>query len=149
MKLKEARLTAKLQQTDVVPKLKAVEPRADVGMLSRYENGVCLPTPPQFNILCTLYHKQPHELYDLTEVDLGVKRPIKPTASESDDTYKLTARIPLVFLGNVDKLNMMLKVCGYKGITGWVLSCLKRLQAEYAARQKNTASDTGISKAAS
>lgn len=53
--LQERRLALALTQPQVSEKLKAVEPRADVGMVSRYEKGVCLPTTAQLAALEALY----------------------------------------------------------------------------------------------
>ena len=46
-RLQERRMVLGLTQPQVSARLKETEPRADVGMVSRYEKGVCLPTPDQ------------------------------------------------------------------------------------------------------
>ena len=43
-RLQETRMLLGLTQPQVPAKPKIVEPRADVGMVSRYEKGVCLHT---------------------------------------------------------------------------------------------------------
>ena len=43
-RLQERRLSLGLSQPEVSQRLKAVDPRMDVGMVSRFERGVCLPT---------------------------------------------------------------------------------------------------------
>ena len=43
-RLQETRMLLGLTQPQVHAKPKIVEPRADVGMVSRYEKGVCLHT---------------------------------------------------------------------------------------------------------
>lgn len=43
--LKEIREIAGLSQKELAALVQEVEPRIDVGMISRFENGVCLPTP--------------------------------------------------------------------------------------------------------
>lgn len=43
-RLQETRMLLGLTKPQVSAKPKSVEPRADVGMVSRYEKGVCLPT---------------------------------------------------------------------------------------------------------
>lgn len=43
-RLQERRLSLGLSQPEVSRQLKAVDPRMDVGMVSRFERGVCLPT---------------------------------------------------------------------------------------------------------
>lgn len=44
-RLQERRLALGLSQPDVSAKLKEIDPRMDVGMVSRFERGACLPTP--------------------------------------------------------------------------------------------------------
>ena len=46
-RLQERRLALGLTQPQVSARLKEIEARADVGMVSRYEKGVCLPTEAQ------------------------------------------------------------------------------------------------------
>ena len=50
-RLQERRMVLGLTQPQVSARLKETEPRADVGMVSRYEKGVCLPTPDQLKAL--------------------------------------------------------------------------------------------------
>ena len=45
-RLQERRLSLGLSQPDVSAKLKEIDPRMDVGMVSRFERGACLPTLP-------------------------------------------------------------------------------------------------------
>lgn len=150
MWLKEARIDAQLSQTDVVPRLKAVEPRADASCLSRYENGVCLPTPAQFQALCETYGKQPRELYALEEVDLGIAgKKAKKKDAHRKAGYQLFARVPAEVISDPVKFKRMLKACGYPNVIAWVCQCIKRLECEYASRQKNKGrSDVTAPKAA-
>ena len=54
-RLQERRLALGLTQPQVSARLKEVEARADAGVVSRYENGVCLPTPEQAAVVwCAL-----------------------------------------------------------------------------------------------
>lgn len=69
-KLQETRMLLGLTQPQVSAKLKSVEPRADVGMVSRYEKGVCLPTKDQLAALEDLYGVPRTELFDLEDLDL-------------------------------------------------------------------------------
>ena len=52
--IKAAREALGLKQKEVASLLQEVEPRIDVGMLSRFENGVCLPTPIVANRLASV-----------------------------------------------------------------------------------------------
>lgn len=69
-RLQEMRALLELTQPQVSARLKEVEPRADVGMVSRYEKGVCLPTNAQLSALEALYGVPRTELYDLEDLDL-------------------------------------------------------------------------------
>lgn len=69
-RLQETRVLLGLTQPQVSAKLKSVEPRADVGMVSRYEKGVCLPTKDQLSALEDLYGVPRTELFDLEDLDL-------------------------------------------------------------------------------
>lgn len=51
-----------LKQTTVCEFMQAFDEHFDVPMLSKMENGVCLPTPFQLGKLCEIYGCQPEEL---------------------------------------------------------------------------------------
>ena len=53
-RLKERRLELGLTQPQVSDHLKKTDPRIDVGMVSRFENGVCIPTPSVMTALCEI-----------------------------------------------------------------------------------------------
>lgn len=69
-RLQEKRLELGLTQPQVSARLKEVEARADVGMVSRYEKGVCLPTKDQLAALEELYGVPRTALYDVEDLDL-------------------------------------------------------------------------------
>ena len=69
-RLQETRMALALTQPQVSAKLKEIEPRADVGMVSRYEKGVCLPTNDQLAALEALYGVPRTELYEPVDLDL-------------------------------------------------------------------------------
>ena len=60
--LKIARLNAGLKSVDVVELLKQLDHRFDKSLLSKIENGVCMPTQDQLSVLSTTYGKPIHEL---------------------------------------------------------------------------------------
>lgn len=70
--LKAVRLSQGLKQTDVVDKMRAVDPHFDVSMLSKFENGVCIPTPYQLARLAQIYGVQPRELIAIEDTLLTV-----------------------------------------------------------------------------
>ena len=57
--LKAVRLSKFLKQSDVCRRL----PGIDVALLSRYENGVCIPTPSQVREIANVYGVAPSDLY--------------------------------------------------------------------------------------
>lgn len=60
--LKIARMNAGLKSVEVVELLKQLDHRFDKSLLSKIENGVCMPTPDQLSVLSTTYGKPIHEL---------------------------------------------------------------------------------------
>ena len=56
-------------QQHVADAIAKVEPRVDVPLISRYENGVCLATPPQVKAICELYGCTPTDVYDPEDVE--------------------------------------------------------------------------------
>lgn len=70
-RLKERRLELGLTQPELSRMLKAADPRMDVGMVSRFETGACLPTPEVLAALETALQAPRSELYgegDLRDV---------------------------------------------------------------------------------
>lgn len=57
--LKAVRLSRYLKQSDVCRQL----PGIDVALLSRFENGVCIPTPNQVREIANVYGVAPSECY--------------------------------------------------------------------------------------
>ena len=145
--LQEKRLALTLTQPQVSEKLKEVEPRADVGMVSRYEKGVCLPTKDQLAALEALYGVSRTELYDAEDLDLLGLLPVAgavPTrASEVMQKapppshvgrFRKCYRISKEFAESLP--DDLLQVCGYSSWQSWHDAALRRLLAEYAARCK-------------
>ena len=69
-RLQERRLALGLTQPQVSARLKEIEARADVGMVSRYEKGVCLPTEAQLAALEGVLQADRLELFDAEDLDL-------------------------------------------------------------------------------
>lgn len=68
-RLQDRRLELGLTQPQVSEMLKEVDPRMDVGMVSRFERGACLPTLPVLEALETILQASRTELFG--EDDLG------------------------------------------------------------------------------
>lgn len=60
--LKMARIEAQLSTDEVVKELCKVDVRFDKSLLSRIENGLCLPTLKQIAVLTTLYNQPINDL---------------------------------------------------------------------------------------
>lgn len=149
-RLQERRLELGLTQGQVSARLKEKEPRADVGMVSRYEQGVCLPTRAQIEVLEEIYNQSRTELYRIEDLDLVGYLPIsgdKPPAPECERGQRVE---PPSHLGRVRKCyrirqqfaaslpDDLLDVCGYSSWQSWHDACLKRLLGEYGAKKKAT-----------
>lgn len=145
-RLQERRMELGLTQPQVSAKLKEIEPRADVGMVSRYEKGVCLPTKEQLATLEELYGVHRADLYDVTDLDLldFCKAPPSPTRESEGKSiapppshqgrYRKCYRISREFAESLP--DDLLQVCGYSSWQSWHDAALKRLLAEYAARSR-------------
>ena len=145
-RLQERRLELGMTQGQVSARMKEKEPRVDVGMISRYEKGVCLPTVAQITALEEIYGMAREELYHMEDLDLlGIlPQPCKATP-ESEGAQRVE---PPSHLGRVRKCyrisqkfaaslpDDLLEVCGYSSWQSWHDAALKRLLGEYAARKK-------------
>ena len=127
-RLQERRMALGLTQPQVSARLKETEPRADVGMVSRYEKGVCLPTADQ-----------------LKDLDLLGALPTAESRSEASETetapptaptgrFRKCYRISREFAASLP--DDLLQVCGYSSWQSWHDAALKRLLGEYAARKR-------------
>lgn len=143
-RLQERRMALGLTQPQVSAKLKETEPRADVGMVSRYEKGVCLPTASQLKALEAVLGAARTELYDPEDLDLlGALREPESRSEGTAETAPPTAptgrfrkcyRISREFAASLP--DDLLQVCGYSSWQSWHDAALKRLLGEYAARKR-------------
>lgn len=144
-RLQERRLELGLTQPQVSAKLKEAEPRADVGMVSRYERGVCLPTKEQLAALEELYGVHRTELYNVADLNLlGFGQAHAPTEESEGRSvapppshqgrYRKCYRISREFAESLP--DDLLQVCGYSSWQSWHDAALKRLLGEYAARTR-------------
>ena len=145
-RLQERRLELGMTQPQVSERLRLTEPRCDVGMVSRYEKGVCLPTKEQIAALEALYGIPMTELYQMEDLDLlGLLPAAQEPAKDSERGQKVE---PPSHLGRVRKCyrisqafasslpDDLLRVCGYSSWQSWHDAALKRLLGEYAARKR-------------
>lgn len=84
--IKKLRLERGMSQKDVTTYLRCYDKRMDSSMLSRFENGLCLPTPLIMRCLCNLFGCLPADLYGVTEQEyieeLMKDRPAEPESYE-------------------------------------------------------------------
>lgn len=137
--LKRRRLELELTQPEVSAALKAVEPHIDVGMVSRYEKGVCLPTNDQLAKLEEVLQAPRTVFYRVEDLELlagdkprGVQR--GPRRERHETRYRKCYRVPREFAESLP--GDLLEVCGYSSWQSWHDAALKRLLGEYAARKK-------------
>ncbi|MBQ3557835.1 MAG: helix-turn-helix transcriptional regulator [Oscillospiraceae bacterium] len=88
-RLQERRLELGLSQPDVSAKLKEIDPRMDVGMVSRFERGACLPTLPVLIGLETILQAPRTALFG--EDELGAAQEFKVV--EGQETSPVTERL--------------------------------------------------------
>lgn len=67
--LKIARMEARLKGDEVIRELRKLDKRFDKSLLSKIENGLCMPTPEQLQIMSKLYQKSIEELIGLSIVE--------------------------------------------------------------------------------
>lgn len=65
--LKELRIAAGMKQSELAKICQQTDSRIEVGMISRFENGVCLPTPAVAKALASSLRCDISELYDVPE----------------------------------------------------------------------------------
>ena len=144
-RLQERRLALGLTQPQVSARLKEIEPRADVGMVSRYEKGVCLPTREQLEGLEEVLQADRMALYDAEDLDLldvlkreeateESERPAKAPPPSHVGRFRKCYRISREFAESLP--DDLLQVCGYSSWQSWHDAAMKRLLAEYAARKR-------------
>lgn len=67
-KLQERRVFLGLTQPDVSRELRKVDPRMDVGMVSRFERGACLPTTAVLKRLTEVLQASVSDLYSTEDM---------------------------------------------------------------------------------
>lgn len=93
-RLQERRLSLGLSQPDVSAKLKEIDPRMDVGMVSRFERGACLPTLPVLEALETILQASRTELFGTDELGAIPESEAVGGTSVSPMTVTLSNVIP-------------------------------------------------------
>ena len=139
MRVKEARERMNLRQRDVANRLKEVDSRVNTALVSRFETGVCRPTPEQLRVLCSILQEQADSLYTYSELDYGMKRKVKPVYTGPDTEYKMTVRVPMEIIGDPVAFKARLKDQGYASISQWVCREVQRINGIYEKKGPGTA----------
>ena len=147
--LHEKRTSLALTQPQVSDELKKVEPRIDIGMVSRYEKGVCIPTDAQITALERLLGTNRRELWDESDLDLlhmieddsppGPEEFLAESEPHKKDLRsaffkRMCYRVPRKFAETIPA--DIFQVTGYSSAQSWHDACLRRLLGEYAAKCK-------------
>ena len=137
-KLREARLDANVNSLTVIREL-ASKDLLDVAYLFPFiEKGNVRPTPAQFRVMCDLYGKRPSEIFSFDDVDYGIL-PVSAPRTAKKDGHKLRRKITVRLTDeSAGWLRPeILSACGYPSKTAWLYACVRRLEAEYCARQRH------------
>lgn len=132
-RLKEARAEAGLSGRKAADGIKSL----DKYLLSKIENGVCMPVKDHINALCTVYDICPEEVIELVAQEYGLKKSRKPVRREdASDVYKFATPMPrdvaTAFLNIV-------REWGYHNIQSWFLAVAYRaVEHKKAARRAGT-----------
>lgn len=114
----------------------------DAPMISRIENGVCLPTPPMMTRILESLACEITDVFEPAEITYKelTEKPVedKP-AKELPATYRLTARLPREAQTFILRA---VKALGYSGVQEWVCACLCDLQVRFIDLQEKTSTKT-------
>ena len=88
-RLKERRMSLGMSQAQLSDALKAADSRIDVGMISRFENGVCLPLPTALKALETALQAPASELFDAVDLTTIGELDALPTTDEYSAEVKM------------------------------------------------------------
>lgn len=129
-----------LTQPEVSAALRRADKRMDVGMVSRFERGACLPTPPVMNVIETVLQASRFELYSYDDIDLVDMSypeeeaedapPKKPKRKEL--RFRKCFRMRREFVATMPE--DLLAVCGFNSWQSWFDSAIRRLLHEYTER---------------
>lgn len=68
-----------VMQKAVAEKVHKTDPRVDTSLMSKFVNGVCLPTPPTLATICKTLACDPLDIYDRAEITLA-----PPTSAQGE-----------------------------------------------------------------
>lgn len=91
--LKRRREELGLTQKVVAQQLRKAEPRLDSTMISRYECGLCNPTPGQAQALTTVLQAPLGELYDRRDLDYGLEERVEKRKENRRRPFRVVGRL--------------------------------------------------------
>lgn len=142
--LAERRAELGLTQPEVSTALRRADKRMDVGMVSRFERGACLPTPPVMNVIETVLQASRFELYDFKDIDLVDLSEIEPETADApqdkpqaipkrkETRFRKCFRMRREFVATMPE--DLLAVCGFNSWQSWFDSAIRSLLHEYTER---------------
>lgn len=147
-RLQAIRIGRDYQQQEVVNMLQAAGCRIDIGLLSKMENDLCLPTPPVADKLCNLLACTIGDIYQPHELDFGqnyASAKISPSdglknpggRTERKMQFRLTEYALQVFASGA------LEACGYRSQTEWFYECVRLLEEKSLRIKENAARSVG------
>jgi transcriptional regulator with XRE-family HTH domain len=138
MTIKEAREAQKIKQKEFVEWATDEGMTLDEPTWSRIESKKVLPTVTLLRYMCKAFEVMPLDIYEREEIDLIHCIEKKASVSARTENRKAARKLTVRMTEQAYKLlhSGILEACGYPSITAWVWQCLKRLECEYAARQK-------------
>lgn len=93
MSIKDRRVALGMTQPEVCARLREIDPRMDVPMYSKIENGQCLPTPRVLEALESILQAPRSELLSADELDI-MEAVEACTPQLSADTMRVVSAIP-------------------------------------------------------
>ena len=93
MSIKDRRVALHMTQPEVCARLREIDPRMDVPMYSKIENGQCLPTPRVLEALESILQAPRSELLSADELDI-MEAVEAATPKLSDETLRVISAIP-------------------------------------------------------
>lgn len=129
-RLKECR--GELKQRELLKAIKAVDRRVDIGLLSKYENGIANPTPLQLKAICDCLGVTVSDIYTECELDY---ESLQPQATEiakevkvrkQPTTYHISVRVNGKYRNLLSRKN--LKLAGFTTLAEWIRHCMRELE---------------------
>lgn len=105
-------------------------------MMSKFVNGHCNPTPPQFKKICDRAGLPPDAVATVEDVDYGVIPTTATAKRRMLDKHKKKATLRARVLPRLRKqVDKDLKVLGISSVQAWIEQCVAQLHADAERRR--------------